>query len=159
MKCGLLQFVRVWLWIWCWAKAKREIQSFIYNTANIHEMEICKLLMRSSFLIGIGLERHFLRCFQRRILFDLVNNTFNTILKVQEMWVALKIILGTTLSRMIDKLPQKRNNCTRNGLILWVMERIIHYSGDNGIELFHVNCRGHDDRLHVPFLFFSFVFK
>ena len=35
---------------------------------------------------------------------------------------------------------------------LRVAERVIHFSGDNGIELFHVNCRGHDDRLHIPFL-------
>lgn len=35
---------------------------------------------------------------------------------------------------------------------LRVAERVLHYSGDNGIELFRVNCRGHNDRLHIPFL-------
>lgn len=57
-----------------------------------------------------------------------------------------------TLSRMIGELPQDRNKCTRNGLILRVVERVIHYSGVNGIELLHVNCRGHDDIYHVLFL-------
>lgn len=93
-------------------------------------------------------------------MFDLVNNIFNPILKVQKMWVALKpkLILGASLSRMIDKLPKNRNKCTRNGLILRVVERVIHYSGDNCIELFHINCRRDDDILHVSFLF-SPLFK
>lgn len=63
MKCGRAEFVRGWSWIWCWAKAKREIQSFIYNTTNIHQMKISKLLMRSSVLTGTGLERHFSKMF------------------------------------------------------------------------------------------------
>ena len=52
--------------------------------------------------------------------------------------------------QMIGKLH--KTEITVQEMDLRVAERVIHYSGDNGIELFHVNCRGHDDRLHIPFL-------
>lgn len=51
---------------------------------------------------------------------------------------------------MIGKLH--KTEITVQEMDLREAERVIHYSGDNGIELFHVNCRGHDDRLHIPFL-------
>lgn len=60
---------------------------------------------------------------------------------------------------MTGNLPQNRNNCTEMDFILIVVERVIHYSGDNCVELFHVNYKGHDGILHVSCLFPPSLFK
>lgn len=100
----------------------KKITYLQYN--QFHEMKISKLLIRSSIL-----KEDSVWCSKLHLQHHTWSTRDGTYLKT-------KLLLSVTFSRMIGKLPQNRNNHTQNGLISRVVDRVIHYSGDNWIELF-----------------------